>query len=136
MGQLAEFAGNHPYLVLGLIGTWGAVMFYELRLKTQGLTEVSATDAVKLINKGAIVVDVRNSQAYQAGHIVNARNVAVNELTDKLKKQKKKVLLAGCDTGASSGKAANVLRKAGYEKVFSLKGGLRGWQGENYPLVK
>ena len=136
MGQLAEFAGNHPYLVLGLIGTWGAVMFYELRMKTQSLTQVSTADAVKLINRGAMVVDVRNPEAYQAGHIVNARNVTVDQLTEKLKKQKKKVLLTVCDTGASSGKAANVLRKAGYEKVFSLKGGLRGWQGDNFPLVK
>ena len=61
MGQLAEFTGNHPYLVLGLFGAWGAVMFYELRLKARGITQVSATDAVKLINKGAIVVDVRNT---------------------------------------------------------------------------
>ena len=136
MGQLAEFAGNHPYLVLGLFGTWGAVMFYELRLKAQGITQVSATDAVKLINKGAIVVDVRTTDAYEAGHIVNARNVPLTGLPDKLLKHKKKILLAVCDTGATSGKAVNLLRKTGYEKVFSLKDGLRGWQGENYPLVK
>jgi len=136
MGQLAEFAGNHPYLVLGLFGAWGAVIFYELRLKARGITQVSATDAVKLINKGAIVVDVRTTDAYEAGHIVNARNVPLTGLPDKLLKYKKKILLAVCDTGATSGKAVNLLRKTGYEKVFSLKDGLRGWQGENYPLVK
>jgi len=136
MGQLAEFAGNHPYLVLGLFGAWGAVIFYELRLKARGITQVSATDAVKLINKGAIVVDVRTTDAYEAGHIVNARNVPLTGLPDKLLKHKKKILLAVCDTGATSGKAVNLLRRTGYEKVFSLKDGLRGWQGENYPLVK
>ena len=136
MGQLAEFAGNHPYLVLGLFGAWGAVMFYELKLKAQGITQVSATDAVKLINKGAIVVDVRNIDAYETGHIVNARNIPLAGLPDKLLKHKKKVLLTVCDTGTNSGKAVNLLRKTGCEKVFSLKDGLRGWQGENYPLVK
>ena len=136
MGQLAEFTGNHPYLILGLVGAWGAVMFYEFRLKARGITQVSATDAVRLINGGAIVVDVRNAEAYKTGHIVNARNISLDELQDKLKKHKKKVLLAVCDTGVTSGKAANLLRKTGYEKVFSLKDGLRGWQGENYPLVK
>ena len=89
MGQLAEFTGNHPYLILGLVGAWGAVMFYEFRLKARGITQVSATDAVRLINGGAIVVDVRNAEAYETGHIVNARNISLDELQDKLKKHKK-----------------------------------------------
>lgn len=139
MGRLVEFASNHPLLVLGLFAAWGAVMYYELSRRARGVTQVSSADAVKLINKGAIVVDVRESEAYQGGHIVNARNVSLKELQSdqsRLKKQKNKVLLTVCDNGMTCGKAANLLRKAGYEKVFSLKGGLKGWQADNYPLVK
>ena len=139
MGQVAEFATNHPLLIAGLIVAWAAVMFYELRLQSRGTTHVSATDAVRLINKGAIVIDVRKPEEYQAGHIVNSRNVEIGKIErddDAVNKQKNKVFLTVCTNGATSGKAATLLRKAGYPTVFSLKGGLSGWRSENLPLVK
>jgi rhodanese-related sulfurtransferase len=51
-------------------------------------------------------------------------------------KKKDRLVLTVCDNGTSSGKAANRLRKAGYDKVFSLQGGLNGWRAQNLPLVK
>ncbi|HLF12872.1 MAG TPA: rhodanese-like domain-containing protein [Gammaproteobacteria bacterium] len=139
MDQLVEFTTNHPLLVAGLIAAWAAVMFYEMRLKSRGLTHVSAADAVRLINKGAIVIDVRQPAEFQAGHIVNARNVGLDKIEsdeDPISKQKNKVFLTVCANGTSSGRAAMLLRKAGYPTVFSLKGGLGGWRAENLPLVK
>jgi len=139
MAQLVEFAGNHVWLVTGLVLAWSAVLFYELRLRTQGATHVSAADAVRLINKGALVIDVRKPEEYQAGHIVNARNVPVDRVQqgdNAIAKKKDKILLAVCADGATSGRAAGHLRKAGYENAFSLKGGLAGWRADNLPLVK
>jgi rhodanese-related sulfurtransferase len=139
MAQLAEFAGNHILLVLALLASWVLVMVYELRLKALSLANVSAADSVRLINKGAMVIDVRPAEAYQSGHIVNARNITLAELESSkeiAKKQKSKTLLTVCDDGSSSGKAANTLRNAGFENSFSLKGGLRSWQADNLPLVK
>ena len=139
MAQLVEFAGNHVWLVTGLVLAWSAVLFYELRLRTQGATHVSAADAVRLINKGALVIDVRKPEEYQAGHIVNARNVPVDRVQqgdDAIAKKKDKILLAVCADGATSGRAAGHLRKVGYENAFSLKGGLAGWRADNLPLVK
>jgi rhodanese-related sulfurtransferase len=139
MGQLAEFAGNHPFLVGGLVVSWLAVVFYEMRMRAQGARNVSTADAVRLINKGALVIDVRKPEAFQAGHIVNARNVEFAKLAsgeDPIGKQKNKVLVTVCDNGLVAGKAAALLRKAGYEHVFSLKGGIAGWRADNLPLVK
>jgi rhodanese-related sulfurtransferase len=139
MDQLVEFASNHVWLVSGLLIAWFAVMFYELRVRSQGATHISAADAVRLINKGALVIDVRKPEEFAAGHIVNARNVALDRLAsgdDAIHKQKAKILLAVCGDGAASGRAAGLLRKAGYENAFSLKGGLSGWRADNLPLVK
>jgi rhodanese-related sulfurtransferase len=139
MGQLAEFVTNHPLLIAGLLAAWAALMFYELRMKSSGLTHVSTADAVRLINKGALVIDVRKPDEFQAGHIVNARNVELTKIQgedDPIHKQKNKVLLTVCGNGTSSGRAASLLRKAGYPTVFSLKGGLTGWRADNLPLVK
>jgi rhodanese-related sulfurtransferase len=127
------------WLVSGLLVAWFAVMFYEIRLRSHGVAHVSAADAVRLINKGALVIDVRKPEEFAAGHIVNARNITLDRLAsgdDAIKKQKAKILLAVCGDGASSGRAAGLLRKAGYENAFSLKGGLTGWRADNLPLVK
>jgi rhodanese-related sulfurtransferase len=139
MDRLVEFATNHPWLVAGVIAAWAAVMFYELRLKSRGVLQVSTADAVRLINKGAIVVDVRKPEEFEAGHIVNARNVGLDKIErgeDAINKQKNKVLLTVCANGSVAGRAAALLRKAGYEAVFSLKGGVQGWRADNLPLVK
>jgi rhodanese-related sulfurtransferase len=139
MSELIEFATHHPLLVGGLFASWVAVMFYELRLRAGGVTHVTAADAVRLINKGALVIDVRKPEEFQTGHIVNARNVVLDRLQGEegtIAKKKDKVLLAVCDNGGLSGRAANLLRKAGYPNAFSLKGGIGGWRADNLPLVK
>jgi rhodanese-related sulfurtransferase len=139
MEQLAQFAGNHVLLVIGLLGAFGLVAAYELRLRAQGVTHVSPGDAVKLINKSALVVDVRSPDAFNGGHIINARNLPLAELAadpESLKKNKAKILLTVCDSGAESGKAASLLRKAGYDNTFSIRGGIRAWRTENLPLAK
>ena len=139
MAQLVEFAGNHVLLVSGLVAALLAVMFNELRLRSQGVTHVSAADAVRLINKGALVIDVRKPEEFGAGHIVNARNVPLERVQqgdEAVHKNKSKILLAVCADGASSGRAAGHLRKSGFENAFSLKGGLAGWRADNLPLVK
>jgi len=140
MGQLAEFVATHPYYALSVVVSLLAVIFYELRLRTQGLHHLSASDAVRLINKGATVIDVRKAEAFGAGHIVNARNVSLESIeadpSGAVEKAKNRPLLTVCDNGMSSAKAAGALRRAGYEIVFSLRGGLTSWRGENLPLVK
>jgi rhodanese-related sulfurtransferase len=138
MAQLVEFAGNHVWLVSGLIASVLAVAFYELRLRGSATTNVSAADAVRLINKGALVLDLRGTEDFAAGHIVNARNVPLERIAqgEEIHKQKSKILIAVCATGMSSGRAAGLLRKAGYENAFSLKGGIAGWRADNLPLVK
>jgi rhodanese-related sulfurtransferase len=139
MSELLEFANQHPWLIGGLFASWVAVMFYEIRVRAGGVTHVTAADAVRLINKGALVIDVRKPEEFQTGHIVNARNVALDRLQgdeDSIAKKKDKVLLAVCANGGLSGKAASLLRKAGYANAFSLKGGIGGWRADNLPLVK
>ncbi|MGB5544767.1 MAG: rhodanese-like domain-containing protein, partial [Gammaproteobacteria bacterium] len=80
MTQFLEFAGNHPFLVSALVALTLIVIVNEVRIRAGGGTSVSPADAVKLINNGAIVVDVRTQAQFQQGHIVNARNLPLAEL--------------------------------------------------------
>ena len=137
--QLLEFSGNHPLLVTGIVVAWLAVMVYEIRLKSQGFSHVTAGEAVRLMNKGAVVLDVRKPEEFAAGHIVNARNVSAEDLAGNrglLDKYRKKIVLTVCNSGMASNRAAMQLRRQGVEQAFSIRGGLAGWRNENMPIEK
>ena len=139
MERIFEFSGNHPFLITALVVMIFVVAFHEFRRRAQGTTSLVTGDAVRLINRGAVVVDVREPSVFATGHIVQARNHSAAGLKDNpelLAKQRKKTLLLVCDTGMTSGRAAGELRKQGYEQVFNLRGGLNAWRQENLPLVK
>jgi len=139
MGELVAFANSHPILASTVVAFLVAVLAYEVRLKSRGLVQVSTNMAVQLINRGAAIIDVRPAEAFQSGHIVNAKNVPLTEIAtqpDAVKRKKDKVLLTVCDNGIVARRAADILRKAGYDSTFSLQGGLAAWRTDNLPLVK
>jgi rhodanese-related sulfurtransferase len=96
-------------------------------------------DAVRLINEGALLLDVRTQAEFDAGHILDARHMPQDQVAgsaESLKKYKDKVVIACCESGMRSGAAARVLQAQGFGKVVNLKGGLQAWRAENLPLVK
>jgi rhodanese-related sulfurtransferase len=138
MDKVLEFAGNHTLLVLALMIGFFVVVFSELRRKASGLVNIEAIDAVKLINNDAVVIDLRSVDAFSKGHIVSARNIPSDELDAKmsnLESMKSKSIVAVCDAGITSTKAVNSLRKAGFESVYGLKGGMSGWTQAGLPVV-
>ncbi len=138
MDTYLEFASNHPILVTALLISFFLLVFTELRRKAQGITNVEPQDAVKLINADALVIDLRSSEAFARGHIVNARNIPSDELAankERYMKYKSRPILAVCDTGTVSSRAVDTLRKAGLESVYGLKGGITAWTQANLPLV-
>ncbi len=137
MGKIFEFAANHPFLAAGTIAMALAVLFYELRQKAGGLTSLSSAQAVRLINQGARVVDIREQEQFNSGHIVDAINIPAAELASQVDKKLKKAksIVVVCDTGTRSGQAVATLRKSGHDNAFNLQGGLAAWRNENLPVV-
>lgn len=138
MNQILEFAGNHTLLVAALMGSLCLVVFSELKRKAGAVLTVPSTDAVRLINNDATVIDLRSVEAFNRGHIVNARNIPLDELDarlDKLGELKSNTIVAVCDAGMQSGKAVEKLRKAGFDSAYGLKGGMTGWNQEGMPVV-
>jgi rhodanese-related sulfurtransferase len=91
------------------------------------------------MNQGALVIDLRSKEQYDAGHIVDARNVPVGELesqADSLKKWRDRNVITYCDSGSDGASAARALMKLGFGKVFNLHGGLNAWVKDNLPLAK
>jgi rhodanese-related sulfurtransferase len=139
MQRLFEFIGNHPYLASAAILAAAAVAFYEIRERMQAFAALSAMQAVRLMNQGALVIDLRTKEQYDAGHIGDARNVPAAELesqADSLKKWRDKNVITYCDSGTSGANGARTLMKLGFTKVFNLHGGLNAWLKDNLPLAK
>ena len=93
----------------------------------QAFAALSAMQAVRLMNQGALVIDLRAKELYDAGHIGDARNVPAAELesqADSLKKWRDKNVITYCDSGASGASGARTLMKLGFTKVFNLQRGL------------
>jgi len=139
MQRLLEFIGHHPYLAGATLLAAIAVLVFELRARVHAFAALSAMQAVRLMNQGALVIDLRSKELYDAGHIVEARNVPVAELesqADALKKWRDKSVITYCDSGANGASAARSLMKLGFTKVFNLQGGLNAWVKDNLPLAK
>lgn len=139
MSRLLEYITNHPYLVAAAAILAVLAIVIELRHRSRGFAAIGPQDAVRLVNAGALVVDVRDQNAYEAGHIIDARSIPAAELGNKaesLKKFKEKPVVVYCDNGFGAANAVKALRSLGFTKVVSLRGGLQSWLQENLPVVK
>lgn len=139
MSRFFEYTTNHPFLVAAAAILAVLAIVIEIRERAKGSTMIGPGDAVRLTNSGALVLDVRESAEYDSGHIIEARNIPAKEVgqrADSLKKFKDKPVIVCCENGFVSATAAKALKAAGFSKVATLRGGLRGWRADNMPLVK
>ena len=93
-------------------------------------TQISKEQLNKMVEKGAILLDVRSIQEFNEGHLENAISMPVYDINKKhteILKDKTQTIIVYCSTGHRSVKAQKLLKKLGYEKVYNLCDGL-----ENY----
>lgn len=139
MNRFFEYTTNHPFLIAAAAILAVLAIVIEMRHRSRGASAIGTADAVRLANTGALVVDVRDSKDYEAGHIIEARHIPAAEIASRaesLKKFKEKPVIVYCDAGFTSAGAARQLRASGFNKVVTLSGGLNSWRQENLPLVK
>ncbi len=137
MQQLIEFAMNHWILVTAFLLVAGYLVFTLLQGDKGSVDPLGATDLIN--HQEAVVVDVRPSADFYKGHIINAINIPSNGFASQigtLSKHKQKPIIVSCRSGAQSASACQQLRKAGFEQVFNLKGGILAWQSANLPVTR
>ena len=138
--DLLAFAGRHPLLSLALLGLTLAIVFNELSAVTRGFKVLGPAALTALVNRdNALVVDLRPHADFEKGHIPGSKNVLLSQFDPENKQlaaARSLPVVLVCKAGQASGDAAKRLRKAGFERVYVLDGGIAAWQQADLPLVK
>lgn len=138
MQQLTQFTTNHWQLVLALIVILIIIFINELISLKKRDKELSPSAAVEMINhENAVVFDLRDAEAFRAGHIIDAIHVSADELSEKrMEKYKTKPVILACARGLQSAALATKLRTRGFTQPMVLAGGITAWQTAGLPLIK
>ncbi len=137
---MGEFITNNLALV-GLFLASGAMLLWpEISRLTGGATQIGTLEATRLMNQGTtLVLDIRDGDDFASGHVPRARHIPLSQLSkrvDEIVKFKDKTVIVTCRTGAKAAAAARLLKNAGFNRVFELRGGVNAWQQASLPVEK
>lgn len=100
-----------------------------------GVPSVSAREARQLVDDGAVIVDVRTTSEWNAGHYPLAIHLSADQLTQKQRRiPNNKQVVVACRSGGRSRRATKQLIEAGYDAV-NLSGGMTAWHRTGQTLV-
>jgi rhodanese-related sulfurtransferase len=134
-----EFAQEQWILFLGLLLIIFMIIQTQFADKLAGYMSVTPDQAVRLMNDGAFVLDVRSIDEFRTGHLNGAKNISIADLALKiatLSDRKEGPTLVYCESGARSARACSMLTKAGFTQLHNLSGGILSWRAANLPLAK
>lgn len=136
-----DFLAQTDNLVLAALMIISGTALFMPTLSTlitgKGLTPTDAT--IWINRRKANVIDLRSEEDFKLGHLPNAKNVTLENLSSSLKTmkidQKHPIVVIGRGS-AHSQRAAKELKNLGYAEVGVLEGGIGAWQTSGLPLVK
>ena len=138
--DLLAFAERHLYLSLALVGLTVALIYTEVARLFRGYKALRPAELTGLINRdNALVIDLSASSDFEKGHIPGSKSVQPSQFDPESKLlagAKQLPVVAVCRNGQASADAAKRLKKAGFEQVYWLEGGIQAWQHADLPLVK
>jgi rhodanese-related sulfurtransferase len=139
MDRVLEFLTHHPFLGTATVVVLAAVAVYEMRARQESLVSVTPQELIRLMNQGALLLDLRAPEQYQAGHVSGARQMNGEQILragDTLKKHKEKPVVVYDEGGSLGGAAVRQLAAQGFTRVFALRGGLAAWRADNLPVAR
>lgn len=140
--KAVNFDGARQFL---LMATAALVLFFIVQEGSNrdlaNVRSITALDAKKLIDDGAIVIDVRGSESYGSRHIPGAISVPLDSLRAQIPaviaREKTRPIVVYCGDGVTMGpKGTALLNNAGYANAVNLGPGIQGWADAGYSVVK
>ena len=88
------------------------------------------------MNEAPLIIDVRRTDEFAAGHVPGAVNIPHSEIAahlDELRGNRHKELVVYCESGRRAAIAQGILEKAGFTKVRHLQGDMQSWRNRGLP---
>ena len=141
MEQLSEFVLNNLLLFAALAVVLVMLIKAELEHQANKGSYLSPSKATRLMNNhsDALILDVRAAADFKKGHIKGAKNIPLSDFAgsiEKLTADKDKPVLVYCNSGNNVTRAIKMLKKAVFQLVNNLDGGIAAWREANMPLSK
>jgi rhodanese-related sulfurtransferase len=138
--MLVQFVINNIFPISIAVFSGLMLLWSMFGNRIRGIKEVDAAAALQLINhKSAFVLDVREVDEYNGGHVLNSKLIPLGKLKERLgelEKYRDQPIVVVCRSGSRSGTACAMLTKQGYTQAYNLAGGVMAWQRSKLPLEK
>ncbi|WP_026583348.1 rhodanese-like domain-containing protein [Bacillus sp. J33] len=114
-------------IILGAIITYSVITWFYQRRIVKTLTE----DQFREGYRKAQLIDVREPNEFENGHILGARNIPLSQMKMRMKELRPdKPVYLYCQSGMRSARAAQFLHRKGYKDLSHLQGGFKKWTGK------
>jgi rhodanese-related sulfurtransferase len=118
------------YILLAILGVFIIYSLYTW-LYQRKVVKTLTEEEFRAGYRKAQLIDVREPNEFEAGHILGARNIPLSQMKIRLKEiRPDKPVYLYCQNGIRSGRAAMLLSKKGYKDLSHLKGGFKLWSGK------
>ena len=125
---IANWFLSIPFLIL--------IFLYVRAFAKRGGQRITVHEATTLINEGAQVIDVRESDEFDVGHITGAKNIPNNDIERRSNEiSSDRPIILTCALGQNSPSAGEKLQEQGLKDIYILSGGLTTWAETGLPLV-
>ena len=142
--QSCKICGQPTSSPDGICSKCRRVMELQKVMNRPLILEMEPESARKMIEEGAVVLDVRSPEQYASEHIEGAINIPRErfdnldrdrQLKKTIREWKGKNILVYCNTGTDSYAVTVKLRNRGY-KAYNLKGGIEAWKKAGFPILQ
>jgi rhodanese-related sulfurtransferase len=106
----------------------------------KNIQEISPQDAASALKCGeAVLIDVRDADEWQEGHIAGAKNFSRGTVELEIEEAAPDLstpIITHCGGGGRSALAAESLQRMGYKNVKSMAGGFKAWKAAGLPVIR
>jgi rhodanese-related sulfurtransferase len=105
-------------------------------------TTIGTDEAKRMIDAGVTIIDVRQPEEWNRGHIAEAILVPLNGIYSfgkalkDLNLPEDQEIIFTCAAGQRSASASEIAMVAGFKKIYNLANGMNGWVGRRYPIER
>ena len=105
-------------------------------------TTIGTDEAKRMIEAGVHIVDVRQPEEWNRGHIAEAELVPLNgvysfsQALKALNLPADEEVIFVCAAGQRSAMASEIALVSGFSKVYNLANGMNGWVNRRYPIER